>query len=293
MGQSLLTAWHFSCLSIWLCNMCRIYTSARHTGAPRKERHQDLSNVDGTRIDTYYGAIRHPTIEDIAKMVHDFWTEACRKDPRLRQQDLRLWKMDLKGAYTLLSFRPSDAGMFAMQLTDDLVYFQLAGIFGWGSTPAAFQVVTRAITWELRYALRSRTLMYVDDIVGVCFVGDLDTDLSRTRAICTSLLGSGAVADDKTESGRKLEVIGYTICLDTERVGIAEKNFLKALHGFATTDVTARLNLKQAQRLASWGTRYGKICRVMSRGGVRPRKPCFSSRPRLLWRSNAGAPCCR
>jgi hypothetical protein len=42
-------------------------------------------------------------------------------------------------------------------------------------------------------------------------------------------------------------VIGYTIFLATERVGIAEKNFFKALHGFATTDVTARLNLKQAQ----------------------------------------------
>jgi hypothetical protein len=66
-------------------------------------------------------------------MVHDFWTEACRKDPRLRQQDLRLWKTDLKGAYTILSFRPSDAGLFAMLLTDDPVYFKLPGIFGWGS----------------------------------------------------------------------------------------------------------------------------------------------------------------
>jgi hypothetical protein len=65
----------------------------------------------------------------------------------------------------------------------------------------------------------------MDDIVSVCFVGDLDAVFSRTSAICTSLLGSGAVADDKTESGRKLEVIGYTICLDTERVGIAEKIF--------------------------------------------------------------------
>lgn len=105
--------------------------------------------------------------------------------------------------------------------------------------------------------------MYVDDIVGICFVQNLDTDLAKTRDICTSLLGSGAVADDKTEFGRKLEIIGYTICLDTERVGIAKKNFLKALHGFATIDVQARLNLKQAQRLASYGTRYGKICRVM------------------------------
>jgi hypothetical protein len=253
-------------------------------GKPSGRPLGDLSNVDGTRINTdetataasdYYGTIRHPTIEDIAKMIHDFWMEACRRDPQLRQQDLRLWKMDLKGAYTLLSFRPSDAGLFAMLLTDDLVYFQLAGIFGWGSTPAAFQVVTRAISWDLRHSLRSRTLMYVDDIVGVCFAEDVDADLAKTRNICTSLLGSGAVADDKTESGRKLEVIGYTICLDTERVGIAEKNFLKALHGFATTDVTARLNLKQAQRLASWGTRYGKICRVM--------RPFCSYLNRVTW----------
>jgi hypothetical protein len=212
-----------------------------------------LSNVDGTRINTdetakaasdYYGAIRHPTIEDIAKMINDFWMEACKRNPCLRQQDLRLWKMDLKGAYTLLSFRPSDEGLFTMLLTDDLVYFQLAGIFGWGRTPAAFQVVTRAITWELSQSLRSRTAMYVDDIIGICFAEDLDADLG---AICTNLLGCGAMADDKTESGRKLEVIGYTIFLATERVGIAEKNFFKALHGFATTDVTARLNLKQAQ----------------------------------------------
>jgi hypothetical protein len=112
----------------------------------------DLSNVDGTRINTdetakatsdYFGTIRHPTIEDTAKMIHDFSMEACSRDPHLRQQDLRLWKMDLKGAHTLFSFRPIDADLFAMLLTDELVYCQLAGIYGWGRTPAAFQVVTR------------------------------------------------------------------------------------------------------------------------------------------------------
>lgn len=232
----------------------------------------DLSNVDGTPLNTddtakaateYYGEIRHPTIEDIARMVHEFWIEAKEKNPQVQQQDLRLWKMDLKGAYTLLSFRPGDAGLFAMLLTDDIVYFQLAGIFGWAGTPAAFQVVTRAISWELRHALQSRTLMYVDDIIGVGFVDEVGADIKKTREICTRLLGSGAVADEKTESGRRLDVIGYTLCLDTERISIAPKNFLKALHGFATTDVYARINLRQAQRLASWGTRYGKICRVM------------------------------
>jgi hypothetical protein len=180
----------------------------------------DLSNVDGTRINTdetakaasdYYGAIRHPTIEDIARIVHEFWIEAKRNNPSLRQHDLCLWKMDLRGAYTLLSFRPGDAGLFATLLTDDLVYFQLVGIFGWAGTPAAFQVVTRAIRWELRHALRSRTLMYVDDIIGVCFVEEVTADLATMKRICTDLLGSGSVADDKTESGRKLEVIGYTV----------------------------------------------------------------------------------
>jgi hypothetical protein len=179
----------------------------------------DLTNVDGTRLNTdetakaasdYYGAIRHPTIEDIAKMVHNFWTAAQRKNPRLRQQDLRIWKMDLRGAYTLLSFRPGDAGLFVTLLTDDLVYLQPVGVFGWDGTPAAFQVVTRAISWELRHALKSHTLMYVDDVIGVCFVDDVVTDLAMTRDICTSLLGTGSVADDKTEYGRKLEVIGYT-----------------------------------------------------------------------------------
>ena len=90
--------------------------------------------------------------------------------------------MDLKGAYTLLSLRPSDAGLFAMLLTDDLVYCQLAGIFGWAGTPAAFQVVTRAISWELDHSLRSRTVMYADDIIGVCFAEDVDADLAKNRA---------------------------------------------------------------------------------------------------------------
>lgn len=232
----------------------------------------DLSFVDGTPLNTdataeaanvYYGQIQHPTIEDIALMIHDFWMEAQRRNPDLLFSDLRMWKMDLKGAYTLLSFREEDVGLFAMLLTGDLVYFQLAGIFGWSGTPAAFQVVTRAISWELRHALKSRTVMYVDDIIGIGFASDIEEDLAVTRRICTDLLGSGAVADDKTETGRRIDVIGYVIDLDSQRVLISRKNFLTALHGYINTDVSARVNLRTAQRLASWSTRYGKICRVM------------------------------
>jgi hypothetical protein len=98
-------------------------------------------------------------------------------------------------------------GLFGLLLTDDLVYFQLASIFGWSVTPAAFQVVTRAISWELKHTLRSTTLMYVDDIIGVCFAEYLESDLAATRGIWTALLGSGAVADDKTETRMRLDII--------------------------------------------------------------------------------------
>jgi hypothetical protein len=223
----------------------------------------------------HYGQIQHPTIEDIAKMVHDFWTEEKKSNPKLRWEDLRLWKMDLKGAYTLLSFRSRDVGLFAMLLTGDVVYLQIVGIFGWSGTPAAFQVVTRAVLWELRHALKSRTLMYVDDIIGVCFASDLEKDLVKARHVCTDLLGSGAVADDKTEKGTRLDIIGYTVCLETERVLISRKNFMTALHGFVSTDVSKRVNLRRMQRLASLGTRYGMICRVM--------RPFCSALYRATW----------
>ena len=172
-------------------------------GKPSGRPLGDLSGADGTPLNTdamsdaasnYYGKIVHPTIDEIVRMIHDFWTEAKRINPLRRWSSLRLWKMDLKGAYTLLSFRPEDVGLFGLLLTGDLVYFQLAGIFGWSGTPAAFQVVTRAISWELKHALKSRTLMYVDDIVGVYFEDDVESDLRTTRGICTALLGSGAVA---------------------------------------------------------------------------------------------------
>jgi hypothetical protein len=186
-------------------------------GKPSGRPLGDLSGSDGTTLNTdamsdaasdSYGKIVHPTIDDIVRMIHAYWTQC-------RWAEFRLWEMDLKGAYTLLSFRPEDVGLFGLLLTGDLVHLQIASIFGWSGTPAAFQVVTHAISWELKHALESRTLMYVDDIVRVSFVDDVESDLKTARDICTALLGSGAVADDKTEHGVRLDIIGYTVCLLT------------------------------------------------------------------------------
>ena len=123
-----------------------------------------------------------------------------------------------------------------MMLTNNLVYLQIAGIFGWAETPAAFQVVTRAIQWKLCFRLQSSTIIYVDDIIGVGMLPDIESDLRLTRETCFSLLGPTAVADDKTEVGRRLDVIEYVVDLDSQRVLIARKNYLNTLHGFSSID---------------------------------------------------------
>ena len=210
-------------------------------GKPSGRPIGDLTYVDGIPLNSdhttseaanYYGGIRHPTIEDIMTMILKFWARAKEGDPEARWEDSRLWKMDLKGACTLLSFRPEDAGLFGMELTGDLVYLQIAGIFGWACTPAAFQVVTRALKLELSHVLQSMTEMYVNDIIAVCMDKDLASDLVTAKGVCTRLLGLMAVANDKTEWGIRLDVLGYVIDLASRKLSIARKNFLNAIYGF-------------------------------------------------------------
>ena len=95
----------------------------------------DLTYVDGTPVNTpamseaaaaHYGPILHPTIEDIALMICHFWAKTLATDPTADWSRLRIWKMDLKEAYTLLSLRPEDVGLFAMLLTDNNIYLQIA-----------------------------------------------------------------------------------------------------------------------------------------------------------------------
>jgi hypothetical protein len=168
--------------------------------------------------------------------------------------------MDLKGTYTLLSFSPENTPLFAMELSDDLIYFQFVGMFGWSCTPAAFQVVTRAISFELRHRLKSRTLMYVDDVIGIDMLADIEEDIKRCTEVCTKLRGPDAVATEKTEAGSRVEVIGYVIDLEHSLVSIARKN---TIYGFLTVDLSMPVSLKTAQRLASWASRYGLICRAL------------------------------
>ena len=56
----------------------------------------------------------------------------------------------------------------AAEMDEDRIIFFLCGVFGWTGMPAAFQVVTRAIQYELDKKLKGLLCMYVvDDVAGV------------------------------------------------------------------------------------------------------------------------------
>jgi hypothetical protein len=125
---------------------CEIYFLGKLPGRPL----DDLTFVDGTPINTLETAAASverwentpshhcDTIEDIAAMIWRFWKKILERDPTTQWNSLRIWKLDLNGAYTLLCFSPEQVGLFAMLLTNDLVYLQITGIFGWAGTLAAY-----------------------------------------------------------------------------------------------------------------------------------------------------------
>ena len=231
-----------------------------------------MSYCDGTPLncdeakqmgESWWGPIELPTIDAVVIMVLEFFASELQRDPLSRWSDLRLWKTDLRGAYQLLSVRPDNAKYFAMEIFGDRIYIHLCGIFGWTCTPAAFQVVSRGIQWELKHRLKGRCQMYVDDIIGVCMVKDLTEEVQCAKSVCVDLLGPHAIAEDKTEVGTRIDVLGYVIDLNLKVVSISRKNFLNAVYGFFTINLDKKLKLSTAEKLASWGSRYSKICRAM------------------------------
>jgi hypothetical protein len=210
--------------------------------------------------DRLWGKIVHPSLEDLVRQITEFFAAAQEVDKDVVWEDVVLFKMDLAGAYTLISFSPDDVKLMGFELTKDRIMFMLCGIFGWGGTPAAFQVITRACVFELSRTILGRILMYVDDLLGVCLRKNLPTNLAKASTFLTNLLGPAAVAVHKTESGRRLTEIGYTIDLNERLVEISDRNVAKSLIGYLEAVPGGRTTRREMERLASWASRYGAIC---------------------------------
>ena len=210
-----------------------------------------------------WGHLSLPTIEDLVCMVIEFYaTHATPSNPTPR---IVVWKMDIKGAYTLLTFHPDDLHLVGCLLPGDYVVIPQGGTFGWTGMPFVFNVLTKAIVWELNkgsgiYRITGRALMYVDDLFGVSLAPDVQADMHKAQRLIESLLGDQAVATKKTESSETaLDVIGYRIDIAQQRVGITERNRHKAFAAIWALGDGNSVSVRQLQRVASHASRYKRV----------------------------------
>ena len=247
------------------CNNC----SYRGTGTKVPINGPDKKWLREIATDMF-GKIRHPTITDMVAMIVDFLDQA--RSTGREHERVRLWSMDLQGAYTLLPFCLADLQWMCMNLPANMVVIFLCGIFGWGAMPYAFDVVTRALKWEMNHGtvrqgpLRGPSVMYVDDMFGCTFEQDLKGDLLNAKGKAEGLLGLQSIAQEKTRTDENgtIEVIGYEIRLWSRSVGIAAKNVRKAIYATFSVGNGVNITRREVQRVASHASRYKRICPMLA-----------------------------
>jgi hypothetical protein len=209
-----------------------------------------------------FGKVEHPTVQDIVRMILQMQAQYPHLNPAT---ELRLWKTDLRGAYTLLSFTASDSRLFAVELMQGLVIIFLCALFGHTATPAAFQVVSRVLAFELRRLICGLLVIYVDDIVGIARAHEVRQDIDTTCRLIEALLGPKSVAYDKeevsTDAQPRLDAIGYTFDLELQTVSLTERNIRKTQYAFFAVDLSegAKIEVRMILKLASLASRYSSV----------------------------------
>jgi hypothetical protein len=90
------------------------------------------------------------------------------------------------------------------------MFFQV-GVSGLTVMPYVFQVVTRAILWEMNNnpSFDALLRMYVDNGIIVCLKQDVQHTQSMLFSFVRNLLGANAIEASKTREGRQVDFIGY------------------------------------------------------------------------------------
>ena len=208
-----------------------------------------------------YGHIRNPVIGDVARLIQHFCSSR-----HITTGSARIWKYDIAAAYQKLTYPAAAVSHVGVELRDHTFMFFLGGVFGLTSMPFAFNVITKAVVWELNTNLiKGRMLQYVDDGFVVSHVNERDDDVATTLSFIRNLLGPDAIAVHKLDMGDSFDFIGYNVDRLSELVTVSRRNIHKSIYFFnqVNLDDLARVPVRIMQRLASLGSRYSQICSVM------------------------------
>jgi hypothetical protein len=203
-----------------------------------------------------WGPIVLPTLSEIVQMI-------LQSADEYGWDQIELWKMDLKGAFTLLNFRPEDSKWLAFELTEGLTAVHIVGMFGWCGCPFGFAVFSRLLIDLVNRATGLKGVMYVDDVCAVSPRLRAAADRVTATAVIEGVMGVGSVAPKKTEFGRALTMIGWEVDLDNRRVSLSRKNLLKTLFAFFSVEMGEGLTLPVVQALASRASRAAVLSVAM------------------------------
>lgn len=259
---------HFSCQH-WATKSMKKCGRPIHDASDPKHGAINCKEVSAMS-ESFYGPVVLPTVFDLAMLILQFEdSKRSELGDQFSLDDVILFKNDLSRAFMLLDFRPCDVRLLAAELTDDVCVVYHTGLFGLGTLPYAFAVISRVLERYLNVSPTGHPQMfgslrvYVDDLMAVTVKQRLNADNRIVNNYCDQLLGPGAVEPKKFEAGRRLDFIGWCFDLDTRLVTISQKNFYKVAYAFFDVDLDRKVQVRMLEKLASLGSRYSMIIREM------------------------------
>lgn len=202
-----------------------------------------------------FGSLSHPTIGDVVEAIY----EMAREHGGLSQ--LQLWKEDVVGAFGQFNYTAESACLFAFKIDDELALLQHTGMFGWTGSPYAFGVFSRALQRVASLRISGRTLVYVDDFMGISPSRRATEDQLSIQSLLTEVFGSGAVNPAKSfQPSHCQEFLGWHINLLEASIRPSDRAIRKLLFCFfgVSSSRGQRVPLAQIQRLASLSYRYSQ-----------------------------------
>ena len=178
-----------------------------------------------------------------------------------------LFKMDMADAFSLFTMHAEDIHLLGFLLTNDLIQFEITGSFGKTDYPYVFSVFTNVVRREgLRRLIDAIMDMYVDDIMGISLAGERTTaNLVILKSFVESVWGRGSISDKKTlRSLTSLDMIGYEVDILQQTVRMSQSNRFKMIRVLSRVKEEEGLTILDLMRIASYATRYTKICLVMA-----------------------------
>lgn len=186
------------CLASWAAKLGKSCGRPITNGSGRRHMPQSrIINGRQTKLNAIkkYGHINNPVIGDVARLIERF-----RASRRIPMSAVRMWKYDIAAAYQKLTYPAAAVSHVGVELRNRTFMFFLGGVFGLTSMPFAFNIITKAVVWELNSRLiKGMMLQYVDDGFVVSHQDERDADVTITLGFIRDLLGPDAIAIHKLD----------------------------------------------------------------------------------------------